>query len=125
MRAEDFGSKPHSIHSKEEFEVFLQKQRIGFNELVFQPSATDFPMITILVRGSEAVAHFYPDGDHPGFISVGSPKATGTSVFRTDRGETSLEVSNDAVVPLFRALDAAREFFREQKLPESLEWFEL
>jgi hypothetical protein len=80
----------------------------------------------LLVRDELAVLYYIPNADQVGFRSIGH--LSGLDLDETTRFSIShlqaddVIVSSDSVIRLSDALQGAREFFRSQGLPESVEW---
>jgi Immunity protein Imm1 len=86
------------------------------------------PLLLILVSKALANLHFFLPGDHPGFHSVGHVSGLDPDKYTTffmNSTEEPEEVPNDSVVAFSDALAAAKEFFASEKLPPSVDWFEL
>ena len=87
-----------------------------------------YPSLAIPIRGNLAGLHYFPEEGHPGFRSEGNMKGLKmgkTTEFYMNIHGQSIDVINDAIVPVSVALRVAKEFFYSKELPKSVEWFEL
>jgi hypothetical protein len=125
----DFGGD-HSVHSVAQLE-----QRLGVrfqdeqNLFYLTPDSSDYPALTVHVRGDPAAIYYYRGGGQGLYVSVGgkmnlNPKEWTT--FSIDRADSDpIDVFNVSIVPFSEALEAAKEFFHSQELPRSIEWRQL
>jgi hypothetical protein len=94
-----------------------------------RPNEEMYPALAILVSGDRADVEYFPREDHPGFRCLGGqglPKGGMTTlVYRGCDPATGEVTPNEFVVPFETARAIAREFFRSQRMSESVSWFEL
>jgi immunity protein Imm1 of predicted polymorphic toxin system len=85
-----------------------------------------YPLLSVQVCGELSCLHYFPEEDHPGFISVGQGGgAGGTAVFCTNTPTEEIEVEASAVVPFEQARQATHEFMRSGSQPTCVAWSEL
>jgi hypothetical protein len=128
MRIQDM-MQDHEADTLGELERFLSR-RYGNDVNAFWISREKGrrPLLLMLVNKALANLHYFPPGDHPGFHSVGHISALDPDKYTTffmNSPEEREEIPNDAVIPFFEALAAAKEFFASDDLPKSVDWFEL
>ena len=124
MRVEHFGGTDQIRDAAGLCE--LLKKRYGDDVNEFFISGEDlYPLLSILVRGSVACLHFFPQADHPGFISVGAKKRDGVLVFYTNTPTEEIEVDARAGIPFEQAQTAAKEFLELGSMPAFVQWKEL
>ena len=88
----------------------------------------DVPCLAVLVNNDYSNLTFIPDDGHPGFQSIGMNtdlQPQGVTVFYTNTPDEEIEVYNDAVIPITKALEAVKEYFTTSKMPSCIEWCEL
>ncbi len=81
--------------------------------------------MSIMMRGTDACVHYFPEEEHPGFISVGRAAADGIITFFAQSPSTPEEVVSRYVVEVEKARAAAEQFLETRRRPEVLEWEEL
>src|SRR5262249_4626794 len=130
MNVGDFGGD-HSVQTIAQLEQLLGVRfKDEQNLFHLTPDSGDYPSLTAHVRGDLAAIFYVPEDGQTGYVSLGgkmnlNPKeATTFSIDGLDPGE-SIDVRNKFIVPFSEALEAAKEFFRAQELPRSIEWLEL
>ena len=121
----------HSVHSIAQLEQLLGARfKNEENDFLLTPDSSDYPRLSIMVKGDFAAIHYFPQDGHAGHVALGgrmnldSKKMTKFSIGRLDAGDT-IHVPNHLIVPFSEALKVAKEFFHSQELPRSIEWFEL
>lgn len=98
------------------------------NEFHITHGDAEYPMLDVLVTGDLAALHYFPREGHPGFRAAGNLAGLEQweiTVFDISACGDTIGVLNDAVMPVARALAAAKEFLTSDQLPQSVEWFEL
>ncbi|HXA70012.1 MAG TPA: hypothetical protein VNW24_06160 [Stellaceae bacterium] len=130
MEVEDL-SGTHSVHSIAQLEQLLGVRfKDQENEFWLRADKSDHPALSIMVKGDLAAIHYFPKEGHAGHVSIGgkmnldAKKMTKFSIGSLDPGAT-IHVPNHLIVSFSEALEVAKEFFRSQELPRSIEWFEL
>lgn len=85
------------------------------------------PTLSLSVRGDLAYLYYVADDDGAGFHSTGNSVGLpeGDTSFAISLDGDTIEVSNTSLVPLSRAVEAAKEFLSDARLPSSVEWAEL
>lgn len=98
----------------------------GANEIWLWHNESRFPALAILTRQNSAYAQYFPEGGHPGFISLAKSltEEQSTTFYACAAGEEQ-EIPNVNVIPLDLAAALAQEFFASGRRPESVDWFEL
>jgi hypothetical protein len=128
MRIEDFGGTS-IVDDATELEVVLERRYgSGVNEFWLFPNEEKSPTMSIVVNKGLASLTYFPGGDHPGFTSRGEVEGIdpeGFSTFFINTPTEKHEVSNDSLVPMSAAVQAAKQFFASLELPSGIEWFEL
>jgi len=124
MKIEDFESVV-DVDNDEDIEAALAK-RYGAdaNEFWLTNENKKFPALAIMAKNALASLHYFPEEDHPGFISVGTNATSGFSIFFINGAEEQ-EVPNDSIVPFSTALKVSKEFLISSDLPKSVDWMEL
>lgn len=95
----------------------------------------EYPRLAMMVRGAAACLFYYPEEGHPGWASVGTGEMTpearalvedGQVEFFTYTSNEPVWIVEELVIAEGRARAAALEFFRApERLPATIEWFEL
>ena len=126
MRVEDF-EESTEVHNEVELVSFLMR-RYGSGVNSFWLFRDKYPAVSILVNGDQSSLIYFPKEGHPGFRSVGHPeglKSGDSTTFYLDSIHQEQPMTNDSIVPFSGALKVAKEFLNTNKLPVSIEWFEL
>ena len=130
MNVSDFGGD-HSVQSIAQLEqLFGVRFKYDQNQFALSPDSSNYPLLLIYMRENLAVIYYIPEDGQAGYVSLGGkmnldPKERTTfSIDNLDPGET-IDVLNNSIVPFPEALEAAKEFFRSQELPRSIEWRQL
>jgi Immunity protein Imm1 len=108
--------------------ILLKRYNQGVNAFLIFHEPKEKPLLLILVKNQIANLHYFPDGEHPGYISVGDIPplpAQDYTIFFMNSPKEEEHISNDAIVPFADAFAAAKEFLVSTELPHSIEWFEL
>jgi hypothetical protein len=121
----------HSVHSMARLERLLGVRfKNQENDFLLTPDSSDYPRLSIMVKGDLAAIHYFPKDGHAGHVALGGKmnldpkKMTRFSIGRLDAGDT-IHVPNHLIVSFSEALEVAKEFFHSQELPRSIKWFEL
>lgn len=117
-----------TIGSVKEIEDVLQGSS-SKNCFYLNHAGREFPYLNILIKGNIAVVYFFPEDDHPGFVSTGNVlgmNQDGRETFSISKYQADdIDVPNDAIISHSAATSAAKEFFESAKIPASVKWFEL
>jgi hypothetical protein len=108
--------------------ILLKRYDRGFNAFLLYHEPRESPSLSILVNNKLASLHYFPEGEHPGYASIGdmpSLPARGFTIFFMRSLKEEEHISNDMIVPFADALAAAKEFLVSTEFPPSIEWFEL
>ena len=124
LRAEHFGGTAHIDAPEQLAELFTIRFAGEFNEFWIS-AATQYPHLVLAVGPAGAAIHYFPEEDHPGWLSVGASEAEGSVEFRTNTPQEPIEISASAVVPLPLATKAVAEFMEADTAPRCLKWEEL
>lgn len=81
----------------------------------------DYPCLSILVKGEDAVVNYFSENNAEMFVSVGDLSREGSVGFEGGQ----YEIAAYQVIPLNSALECALQFFYSQKKPSCMEWDEL
>jgi hypothetical protein len=117
-------------HDEEGLEAILRGRDSRGGALFWlSDGAGSFPCLAIRVSGNLSDIHYFPRGEHPGFVCLGGRDlplhATSILVFEgCDPGDGE-EQSNEFIVPFATALTVAKDFFRTNQMSSSVQWFEL
>jgi hypothetical protein len=95
------------------------------NEFLIADTQSEYPMLTILVRGDISAVYYFPRVGHPGFASTGDRRPGELETFYSGSPREVLQIASDAVIPFEVARAAAREFMESPALPTAISWFEL
>lgn len=128
MKIADYETKLNVASSSELDSALSKRYRGGVNEFWIFPDDQEFPSMSILVNGNLACVQYFPNKDHPGFISnvAGSHLVDGEdAIFFVNTPTEEIEICAYQVVDLKDALNAAKEFFDSGKLPQAILWEEL
>jgi len=111
-------------------ELLSQKSDTDINNFTLSDENGGCPLLDVLVNGNLASLHYWFEQDHPGFRSFENLPPTesrGTTSFDSSNllGDRVVSVDNLFVVPRSLAIDAAKEFFLTQELPNCVKWMEL
>jgi hypothetical protein len=115
------------MRTRQELDAALAQWSRAANDYWLSHGNAKFPALAVMANGQLATAHYFPDAHHPGFISLGNVNGLdpdGTSTFFMTDKETT-DVSNERVIPIEVAWEAAREFAQSSRLPRCIKWFEL
>ncbi len=119
----------YKVSDPSELEKIMSKRhKNGMNEVLLAHDGHDYPVLSILMKDDIATLHYMVEGDRAGFASIGGKlglSSSGTTIFGTGDPDEKIWVTNRAVVPFASALKVAKEFFRSEHLPKSIEWLEL
>ena len=125
----EFGGN-HRVQSIAQLEQLLGARfKDEQNLFHLTPDSSDYPALTIHVKGDLAAIYYYRGDDRAGYVSLGGkmnldPKELTTFSIHGSDPDT-IDVLNDSIVPFSEALEAAKEFFHSQELPRSIKWLEL
>ncbi len=98
----------------------------GMDNLCIALDDTSFPMLALAICGDLATMEYYEREDEAGFRSLGPPNyQVGVTRFCLQGRGHKEEVANRFVLPYGQAVEAAKEFCRNRKLPQCVEWLEL
>lgn len=81
----------------------------------------DYPCLSILANGEEAVVNYFSENNAEMFVSVGDLCRDGSVEFEGGQ----YEIASCQVIPLNAALECALQFFCSQEKPSCIEWDEL
>jgi len=117
----------HSVHSVAELEQLLGTRfKDQENDFLLTADSSDYPRLSILVKGDLAAIHYFPKDGHAGHVALGGKmnldpkKMTKFYIGHLDAGDT-IHVPSRLIVPFSEALKVAKEFFHSQELPRSIE----
>jgi hypothetical protein len=121
----------HSVHSIAQLEQLLGVRfKDHENDFLLTPDLSDYPRLSIMVKGDLAAIHYFPKDGHAGHVAPGGKlnldpkKMTKFSIGRLDVSDT-IYVPNHLIVSFSEALEAATKFFQSQEMPRSIEWVAL
>jgi CRISPR/Cas system-associated endonuclease Cas1 len=125
LNVEDFGGKV-VVQNQAELEQALFRRYEGENEIWVFPESESWPALALMINGSHACIQYFPKEGHPGFISQaeGAIDKSYWQMFHVNKTEEQ-EMPGSTVVPESSALNAAKEFAEDLKLPSILRWLEL
>jgi hypothetical protein len=125
MRIWDFEGA-HDATTPTEVEAVLNKRYgAGLNSFWIGHEDGKFPAMNIMVNGDIAYVHYFPKQGHPGLASVGSVPCLRSGEFTEffpSESKESLDIMNEAIVPVSDALKAAQEFAASKTLPKCIQW---
>ena len=108
------------IRTIEEFANFLQDSKLnGELGLWF---GEGYPVLNIYIKGNLAYLHYFPGEGHPGYKSLNGKEHTKMVLVNA---EDSIEVSDDSLLEVNTALEAAKEFLTVKSKPKGVSWLEL
>lgn len=81
----------------------------------------DYPCLSILVKGNDAVVNYFAVDNTEMFASVGDMQRRGVIDFENGQ----YEIAAYQAIPPVSAMNAALEFFHNQARPSCIEWDEL
>jgi hypothetical protein len=128
LRIEDFGGSYYAATTAEVENALAKRYGSGVNEVWLSHEGHKFPALSIVVNGELASLNYFPEEDHPGFVSSGNidgMNQDGYTTFYINTPSEKHEVWNGAVVSLQTAVAASKEFLHNEQLPPSIEWSEL
>ena len=99
----------------------------GVNEFILSFDE-ELPLVYMNVNKEYASLNYYYEENDPGYVSIGNNNGLDEKedmVFYTALGNKTFLVPNYSVVMFEEAKQAAVEFFKIKKLPQSIEWEEL
>lgn len=120
------GEKKCNTCEELENELVLKNEK-GVNEFVLSFDE-EFPYVYMNVNREYATLNYYYKDNDPGYVSIGNNNGldeTEDMIFYTDLGNKTFLAPNYSVVMFEEAKQAAVEFFKTKKLPQSIEWEEL
>jgi hypothetical protein len=128
MRIEDYDTVWNATSSADIEAALRKRHGAGCNAFWLTHGNKKSPAINIMVKGDLAYVHYFPEGRHPGFASVGTVSSLisgGDTIFYPDDTDDTFEIVNEAVVRFSDALKVAQEFAVSPALPKSIQWSEL
>jgi hypothetical protein len=129
MKVIDINSVCHLANSIEEMKTLLQRRNEnGFNSFWLSHDDVPYPKMALLVNAGLAIVHYFPKEYVAGFQSVGNlldleGESTRFAISKYSADDAYLP--NTAVVSFSDALRSAKEFFGSEKMPQTIEWYEL
>jgi hypothetical protein len=126
MNVDEF-NKVHLVNNLPELEAILNRRQPGnVNAFCLSKHIGGFPALSIFIKGDLAVLHYQLIPDEPGFRSLGEEEE-GESVYFSigPNSGDDIEEPSEAIVSFQTALQAAKEFFVSNELPQSVKWIEL
>lgn len=81
----------------------------------------DFPCLSILTKGEEAVVNYFSENNAQTYVSIGDMRKNGSIEFENGQ----YEIAAYQVISLSSALQCALQFFSSQERPSCIEWDEL
>ena len=129
MKVLDFHSTTEARDLGELEAILSRRHGEGVNAFWLSHGTEEYPSLSILVKNDLAVLHYLPIEHDAGHRSVGNlpglkPGETTTFAMSENRADDVDEL-NEAVVPFSAVIEAAKEFFRSQQLPQSVQWVRL
>lgn len=116
-----------SIHELES--VLRRRDENCANAFWLSHDDNPYPVLSLLVKGELATLHYMPKEYEAGCRSVGKmmgvKKGESTRFAISKYRGDDVYVLNEALLPFPVALEVAKEFFLSDKLPQSVEWFDL
>ena len=107
----------------------MKKQNENGNNEFWISIETPFPFMGVLTSRSFAYVHFFDEDGSPGFsaLSDGStvPDSDQPPVFYTNNASEIIEVEDDCILSLDKAIQIVQEFFTTKQMPQCIEWDEL
>ncbi len=113
----------------ESIEQIMKKQnKNGVNEFWINIE-TPFPFMGVLTNKSFAYVHFFDEDGSPGFSALSDCDLgldiEKTSIFYTNNASEIIEVENECVLSIDKAIEIVKEFFNTKQIPKCIEWDEL
>ncbi|MCE9547877.1 MAG: hypothetical protein K8T25_20590 [Planctomycetia bacterium] len=128
MRVDEFHSA-HQITDLDGLALLLsQKSADEVNNFILSDEASEFPQLWIMVNGCLAALEFFPAYGEPAFRSHENMLNDGNAhpvLFKMAEHDQDLEVDFEFWVTRSHAIEAAKEFFIDQRLPKCVKWLEL
>jgi hypothetical protein len=100
----------------------------GVNEFWISHDDDDYPVLAIVINQELASLSYFPEAGSPGFKSVGNLSGLKKGEFTKFYINTPTEIHlvlNESIVPVEVAVEAAKEFLADKKLPSPVKWLEL
>lgn len=112
-----------------EIEMVMKKQNPqGYNEFWISIE-TQFPYIGVLTNNSLAYVHFFDKDRSPGLRALSDSNSdldmTKETVFYSNNCSDIMEIHNECVITLDKAVEAVQEFFVTNKIPQCVRWDQL
>lgn len=106
--------------------ILLRRCDGGFNSFWLSHDAEDYPTLSLLVKNDLATLNYVPEEFDAGFFSVGGKMVLGPpgmTTFSISKSRADdVAVLNSAVISFCSALQAAKDFFISNALPQSVRW---
>jgi hypothetical protein len=125
MRIRDFRGN-YDVRSMAELESVLEKRYFDDeNWFLLCLGGEKEACMTLAVKGDLATLHYMRNTEDAGFISIGGVLDRAKDVTFRMSERSDFQVRGDAVMPMSKAVSAAKEFFASKDLPTSVEWLEI
>lgn len=111
----------HDVSSCSEIETLFGKDNGDLLDDIWLYGDDEYPSLAILINGKYACVHYFKNDQGDMWQSVGNAPHEVTFM---SNGESSPMPAN-AVIALEDAIECAKQFFKEQKRPDCIEWREL
>jgi hypothetical protein len=98
--------------------LILDLAEKGMNEIWISEDNTSYPALTVLVNGGYACLNYFGNDDGDMYMSHGTKNVEVTF----NPGGTEWTAPADAVIPLDTAIRCIRQFCKNYKLPDSIDW---
>jgi hypothetical protein len=126
MRVIDFNGV-HQAGDDDELEhVMSSRCEGGKNEFMLSHEPNEFPLLMILVIGDLAALYYIPRDGEAGFASVGADvESDEMTTFAIGDHWNAIEITNRAIVPMSAAIEAAKDYLHDARLPNAITWLAL
>ncbi len=98
--------------------LILDLAEKGMNEIWISEDNTSYPALAVLVNGRYACLNYFGNDDGDMYMSRGTENVE----VSFNPGGTEWVAPADAVLPINTAIDCIRQFCKNYKLPDCIEW---
>lgn len=126
MKIKHFGGIEYTNNISEFLRILQKRYGNDVNEFWISEDHQDSPCLAILVNKEFANLTYFPDEESLGFQSVGCQTNHNSEycIFYTNTPEEEIEIGADSIVSINKAIEAAKQFFDNSKMPNNIEWTE-
>lgn len=107
----------------------MKKQDVKNTNEFWISIETPFPCLGVLTNKSLAYVHYFDEDGSPGFRALSNCDLgldeDETTTFYSNGGSEIMEVENECVITIEKAIEIVEEFFAAKKMPMCIEWDEL